>query len=73
MDAIWFVIYFSQVLSDLNVIRPSAFCNKKQVFQVTILVSVKIIIYGGFLSIHFEFIYIYIAKKETSLTKIVNA
>ena len=39
---------------------------------MTILVSVKIIIYGGFLSIHFEFIYIYIAKKETSLTKIVN-
>ena len=73
MDAIWFVIYFSQVLSDLNVIKPSAFWNKKQVFQVTILMSIKIIIYGVFLSIHFElYIYIYIAKKETSLTKTVN-
>ena len=60
MDAVWFVIYFSLVLSDLNVSKPSAFCNKKQIFQVTILVSVKIIIYGVFLLIHFEFTYIYI-------------
>ena len=44
--------------------KPSVLCHKKQVFQVTILVSVKIRIYGVLLLIHFELKYIHIAKKK---------
>lgn len=43
--------------------KPSVLCHKKRVFQVTILVSVKIRIYGVLLLIHFELKYIYCSKQ----------
>ena len=36
----------SLVLSDLGVTKPSLLCHIKRVFQVTLLVSVKIRLYG---------------------------
>lgn len=41
-----FAIVFSLVLSDLGVTKPSLLCHIKRVFQVTLLVSVKIRLYG---------------------------
>lgn len=47
--------------------KPSVLCHKKRVFQVTILVSVKIRIYGVLLLIHFELKYIYCSKQLADL------
>lgn len=41
-----FAIVFPLVLSDLGVTKPSLLCHIKRVFQVTLLVSVKIRLYG---------------------------
>lgn len=41
-----FAIVFPLVLSDLGVTKPSLLCHIKRVFQVTLLVSVKIRVYG---------------------------
>lgn len=50
-----FAIVFPLVLSDLGVTKPSLLCHIKRVFQVTLLVSVKIRLYGVLLlKIHFE-------------------
>lgn len=46
MSLIQFAIVFPLVLSDLGVTKPSLLCHIKRVFQVTLLVSVKIRLYG---------------------------